>query len=51
MVGDLNINSSNYDNNALVTIFFNLIFQSGFLTLIQRHSRVTRTTATSMTTS
>ena len=51
MVGDLNINSSHYDNNALVTIFFNLIFQSGFLTLIQRHSRVTRTTATSMTTS
>ena len=48
MVGDLNINSFDYDNNALVKNFFNLIFQSGFLPLIQRATRVTRTTATAI---
>ena len=36
MVGDLNINSFDYDNNALVKNFFNLILQSGFLPLINR---------------
>ena len=46
MVGDLNINSFDYDNNALVKYFFNLIFQSGFLPLIQRVTRVKRATAT-----
>ena len=46
MVGGLNINSFDYDNNALVKKFFNLIFQSGFLSLIQNATRVTRTTAT-----
>ena len=51
MVGDLNINSFDYDNNALVKTFFNLVFQSGFLPLIQRATRVTRTTATELTTS
>ena len=30
MVGDLNINSFDYDNNALVKTFFNLVFQSEF---------------------
>ena len=45
MVGDLNINSFNYDNNELVKKFFNLIFQSEFLPVIQRATRVTRTTA------
>ena len=48
MVGDLNINSFNYDNNALVKNFFNLVFQSGFLPLIQRTTRVTRTTTTAI---
>ena len=48
MVGYLDINSFDYDNNALVKIFFNLIFQSGFLHLIQRATRVTRTTATAI---
>ena len=48
MVEDLNINSFDYDNNELVKKFFNLIFQSGFLTLIQRATRVTRTTATAI---
>ena len=46
IVGDLNINSFDYDNNALVKYFFNLIFQSGFLPLIQRVTRVKRATAT-----
>ena len=48
MVGDLNINSFDYDNSALVKNFFNLIFQSGFLPLIQRATRVTTTTATAI---
>ena len=46
MVGDLNINSFDYDNNGLVKKNFNLIFQSAFLPLIQRATRVTRATAT-----
>ena len=48
MVGDLNINSFDYDNNALVKRFLNLMFQSGFLPLIQRAARATRTTATAI---
>ena len=48
MAGDLNINPFDYDNNALVKKFFNLIFQSGFLPFIQRATRVTRTTATTI---
>ena len=48
MVGDLNINSFDYGNNALVKKIFNLIFQSGFLPLIQRATRVTRTTETTI---
>ena len=46
MVGRLNINSFDYGNNALVKKIFNLIFQNGFLSLIQKATRVTRTTAT-----
>ena len=45
MVGDLNINSFDYDNSTLVKKIFSLIFQSGFLPLIQRATRVARTTA------
>ena len=48
MVGDLNINSFDYGNNALVKRFLNLMFQSGFLPLIQRATRATRTTATAI---
>ena len=47
-VGGLNINFFNYDNNALVKNFFNLIFQSGFLPLIQRATRVARATTTAI---
>ena len=46
MLGDLHINSFDFDNNALVKKFFNLIFQSGFLPLIQKATRVKITTAT-----
>ena len=48
MVRDLNINSFDYENSKLVKKFVNLIFQSGFLSLIQRATRVTRTTATAI---
>ena len=48
VVGDLNVNSLDYGNNALVKIFLNLIFQSGFLPVIQRDTRVTATTATAI---
>ena len=48
MVEDLNINSFDYDNNELVKNFFNLIFESGFLPLIQRATRETRTTPTAI---
>ena len=48
MVRDLNSNSFDYDNNALVKNFFKLIFQSGFLPHIKRATTVTRTTATAI---
>ena len=47
-VGDLNINSLDYENNEPVKNFFNLVFQNGFLPLIQRATRVTKTTATAI---
>ena len=48
MVGDLHINSFDYEYNALAKNLFNLIFQSAFLPLTQRATRVTRTTATAI---
>ena len=48
MVGFLNSNSFDYDNNALVKKFFSLIYQSEFFTLIQRATMVTRKTATAI---
>ena len=42
MIGDLNINSFDYDNNTLVKKKFNLIFQSGFVPLKQRATRLNR---------
>ena len=48
MVGNLNINSFDYDNNALVKKFFILIFQSEFLPLPQRATRIRRKTATAI---
>ena len=48
IVGDLNINSLDYESNEPVKNFFNLVFQNGFLPLIQRATRVTKTTATAI---
>ena len=48
ILGDLNVNSFDYDNNESVKKFSNMIFQGGFLPLIQRATRVTRTTATAI---
>ena len=48
IVGDLNINSLDYESNEPVKKFFNLVFQNGFLPLIQRATRVTKTTATAI---
>ena len=48
ILGDLNVNSLDYDYNESVKSFFNMIFQSGFLPLIQRATRVTRRTATAI---
>ena len=48
ILGDLNVNSLDYDNNESVKTIFNMIFQCGFLPLIQRATRVTRTTATAI---
>ena len=45
-MGDLNVNSFDYDNIESVKNFVNLLFQSEFLPLIQRATRVTRTKAT-----
>ena len=48
MVRFLNSNSFDYDNNALVKKFFNLIYQSEFFSLIQKATIVTRKTATAI---
>ena len=47
IAGDFNINSFDYDNNVSVRNFFNPIFQSGYLPLTQRATKVT-TTATAI---
>ena len=47
-MGNLNVNSFDYDNIESVKNFVNLLFQSEFLPLIQRATRVTRTTATAI---
>ena len=48
IVGDLNINSLDYESNEPVKNFFNLVFQNDFLPLIHRATRVTKTTATAI---
>ena len=42
-LGDFNLNALDYDTNKVVKDFFDLVFQNGFLSLIQRPTRVTRT--------
>ena len=46
LVGDLNINSLDYSINTNVRDFFNLIFQNGIFPLINRPTRVTKSSAT-----
>ena len=46
LLGGFNLNVLDYNTNELVKNFFNLIFQNGFLPLIQRPTRFIRTTAT-----
>ena len=46
LLRDFNLSTLDYDTNNVVKKFFNLIFQNGFLPLIQRPTRVTRTSAT-----
>ena len=45
-VGDLNINSLDYLINTNVCDFFNLIFQNGIFPLINRPTRITKSSAT-----
>ena len=35
LLGDFNLNASDYDTNEVVKNIFNLVFQNGFLPLIQ----------------
>lgn len=46
IAGDFNINSFDYENNSSVKNFFNSVFENGLVPLINRATRVTRTTAT-----
>ena len=46
LAGDLNINSLDYSINTDVRYFFNLVFQNGVLPLINRSTRVTKSSAT-----
>ena len=46
LVGDLNMNSLEYSRNTNVRDFFNLIFQNGIFPLINRPTRVTKSSAT-----
>ena len=48
LLEDFNLNVLDYNTNKVVKNFFNLVFQNGFLPLIQRPTRVTRTSATAI---
>ena len=48
LLGDLNLNALDYDTDKIIKNFFNLVFQNGFLTIIQRPTRTTRTSATAI---
>ena len=48
LLGDFNWNALDYDTNKLFKNVFNLVLQQGFLPLIQRPTRVTRTSATAI---
>ena len=46
LVGDLNINSLDYSRNTHVRDFFNFVFQNGIFPVINRPTRVTKSSAT-----
>ena len=48
LLGDFNLNALDYDTNKVVKDFFNLVFPNGFLSFIQRPTRVTRTRGTAI---
>ena len=48
LLRDFNLSTLDYDTNNVVKKLFNLIFQNGFLPLIQRPTRVTRTSTTAI---
>ncbi|XP_057314221.1 uncharacterized protein LOC130655476 [Hydractinia symbiolongicarpus] len=46
LVGDLNLNTLDYETNRNIQCFFNFIFQSGYIPLINKPTRVTKQNAT-----
>ena len=48
LLEDFNLNVLDYNTNKVVKNFFNLVFQNGFLPLIQRPTRVTRRSTTAI---
>ena len=46
IVGDLNLNLSDYESNAKVRDFVNLIFQHSLVTIVNKPTRVTKHNAT-----
>ena len=46
LVGELNINSLDYSRNTYVCNFFNFVFQNGIFPVINRPTRVTKSSAT-----
>ena len=46
MAGDFNMNSLDYSQNTIVHDFFNLAFQNSIFPVINRPTRVTKTSAT-----
>ena len=47
-IGDININIFDYDVNKHINNFFNVFFQSGYIPLINKPTRVTKNSATSI---
>ena len=48
LLRDFNLNALDYDTKEVVKSFSNLVFQNRFLPLIQRPTRVTRTSTTAI---
>ena len=48
IVGDLNLNVLDYDNNKKVKTFFNLMFQHNLIPIINKPTRITKRNATAI---